>query len=167
MMNDERLKKQDMKSKTHHSTSINQHSGLIQHHTSFSPEQTHKLGKEFGKRLPENSVVCFFGDLAAGKTTFIKGLAAGAAEYRSEEVNSPTFVYMNIYEGEKTIYHFDLYRLNGPEEFLMMGFDEYFDAGGISCIEWSERISSLLSSDFYRVVMTHEGGDARRIAIHN
>ena len=77
---------------------------------------------------------------AAGKTTFIKGLIHAAAQIASSEVQSPTFNYLNIYEGRKTIYHFDLYRLRDRDEFLSMGFDEFFDAGGICCIEWSERI---------------------------
>lgn len=89
-----------------------------------SPEETQELGDRFGQTLKDGEVVCFLGDLAAGKTTFIKGLAKGAAGYPASHVNSPTFVYLNIYVGIKTIYHFDLYRLSGLEEFIEMGFDE-------------------------------------------
>jgi tRNA threonylcarbamoyladenosine biosynthesis protein TsaE len=134
-------------------------------YTTYSESDTVSLGFTFGKELPLNSVVCFFGDLAAGKTTFIKGVAAGAAGFSQEQVNSPTFVYLNIYEGKKTVYHFDLYRLRDADEFLSMGFDEMFTAGGICCIEWSERIASLLPADCIQVVMSHQGENKRRIEI--
>lgn len=130
-----------------------------------SAEETIALGKEFAKSLPENSIVCFFGDLAAGKTTFIKGLASYVAQCSPEEVISPTFVYLNIYQGKKDVYHFDLYRMNGPDDFIGMGFDEFLYAGGISCIEWSERIASLLPSGAIRVEMTHQGENKRQVMI--
>lgn len=127
--------------------------------------ETIAFGAELGKQLPENSVVCFFGDLGAGKTTLIKGLALGAAEYPIEQVNSPTFVYLNIYSGKKTVYHFDLYRLRDADEFLSMGFDEMFTAGGICCVEWSEKIVDLLPPGCVKVIMTHTGEEERQIVV--
>lgn len=123
------------------------------------------LGQRVGRCLPPNSVVCFFGDLAAGKTTFIKGLASGVEEIALTEVCSPTFVYLNIYKGKKTVYHFDLYRLRDADEFLSMGFDELFFAGGICCVEWSERIPSLLPADSIHIVMAHADTNCRHITI--
>ena len=105
------------------------------------------------------------GDLGAGKTTMIKGVVAGACGINSSGVTSPTYTYMHAYTGAKTIYHFDLYRLPGEEEFLAMGFDEYFDAGGICCIEWSEKIPSLLGDRAVRVEIEHLDGDSRKIRI--
>jgi len=134
-------------------------------YTTNSAEETIALGKQLSKQLKDNSVVCFFGDLAAGKTTFIKGLASGVTDCELEEINSPTFVYLNIYEGRRKVFHFDLYRLNGPGDFLDMGFDEYFYSGGVSCIEWSERMDSLIPSDSVRVEMKHVGDNKRRITI--
>src|SRR5262245_47888072 len=113
-------------------------------YTTHSAHETMLLGKKLGKELPDNSIVCFFGDLGAGKTTFIKGLASGAANFSVEEITSPTFVYLNIYEGKRSVFHFDLYRLKNVHDFIGLGFDEYFQAGGICCIEWSERISACL-----------------------
>lgn len=105
------------------------------------------------------------GDLGAGKTTFIKGLAAAVAGCSPEDVNSPTYVYLNIYEGPQTVYHFDLYRLRDVDEFLGMGFDEYLFAGGVCCLEWSERIESLLPANCIRVVMKNTGNHSREITI--
>lgn len=125
------------------------------------------IGYHLGERLASNTVICLFGDLAAGKTTFIKGLAAGAAQVNPLEVQSPTFAYLNIYQGSQTIYHFDLYRLRDSSEFLSMGFDEYLEADGICCIEWSERIAPYLPPSCIQVFLSHEGEDRRKISINN
>ena len=142
-----------------------QNGSMTAHHLSLSAEETIALGHAFGQSLPNNSVVCFFGDLAAGKTTFIKGLVEGVTENPKEEVVSPTFVYLNIYQGKTTVYHFDLYRLHDADEFLSMGFDELFFAQGICCIEWSERISAFLPSNAIRVELQHQGENIRSITI--
>jgi tRNA threonylcarbamoyladenosine biosynthesis protein TsaE len=133
---------------------------------SHSIEETIALGKKIGEILPPNSVLCFFGDLGAGKTTFIKGLVEGGAEIPKAQVNSPTFVYLNIYEGKKIIYHFDLYRLKDSEEFLSMGFDEMLFAGGICCIEWAEKITSFLPANCITIEMSHIGPQHRQISIN-
>lgn len=132
---------------------------------SHSAADTFHIGVELGRRLPADSVVCFFGDLGAGKTTFIKGLAAGLLGTSGDEVNSPTFTYLNIHPGVKTLYHFDLYRLRDADEFLSMGFDEMFDAGGVCCIEWSEKIAELIPQEALRVEISHLAGEERRIYI--
>ncbi len=129
-----------------------------------SEAETLALGNCFGRSLSGGSVVCFFGDLAAGKTTFIKGLAT-AFDIDSNQVASPTFAHLNIYQGSKTVYHFDLYRLRDADEFLSMGFDEYFFADGVCCVEWSERIAQLLPPDCIRVNLSHGPNNSRHIAI--
>lgn len=134
---------------------------------SQSVEETYKISFSIGKKLKKGDILCFFGDLGAGKTTFIKGLAAGAAQVNPEKINSPTFSFLNIYEGTSTIYHFDLYRLRDSDEFLGMGFDEYFYANGITCIEWSEKIESLIPSDAIRIELSHLERDQRKITITN
>lgn len=134
---------------------------------SRSREETWQFGHQLGAHLKENSIVCFKGDLAAGKTTLIKGIVAAAADYPEEQVNSPTFVYLNIYEGKKRIFHFDLYRLRGAEEFLSMGFDEMFFAGGICCIEWSERITALLPANCIHINIEHQEETTRKIIVTN
>ena len=137
----------------------------INSYFSHSAEETFLIGQEFGLQLPGKAVICFYGDLAAGKTTFIKGLVSGSTSLDPGVVLSPTFSYLNVYEGIKTIYHFDLYRFRDADEFLSMGFDEYFDAEGICCIEWSERIQGYLPKHFIRIALEHEGEDHRSIRI--
>lgn len=138
---------------------------MTQYHTRSS-EETIELGFNIGKILKPGSIVCFEGDLAAGKTTFIKGLAQGASGYPPNYVNSPTFVYLNIYIGEKTIYHFDLYRLSDAEEFIEMGFEEHLNGSGICCIEWSERIQNLISQDsMIKIQMHHIAENERLITV--
>jgi len=135
------------------------------HYHSHSAFETRELGMKLGKQLSPNSIVCLYGDLGAGKTTFIKGLASSVLGTSGEEVNSPTFTYLNIYQGKTTLYHFDLYRLRDVDEFLGMGFDEMFFANGICCIEWAEKLSSLSIPNVYRVDMSHGGGELRTIEI--
>ncbi len=81
----------------------------VYHCTSF--EDTHNVAKAFGQEASEGAVFAFFGDLGAGKTTFIRSFVEEAAGIEPEAVNSPTFQYLNIYKGKKKVYHFDLYRL--------------------------------------------------------
>jgi len=130
-----------------------------------SAAETFELGSRIGEQLPPNTVIAFFGELGAGKTTFIKGLVAGAAQIDPGQIKSPTYTYLNIYQGKTTVYHFDLYRLYDVDEFLSMGFDEYFDVGGICCIEWSERITTALPSSCMRIFLEHQGGDKRKISV--
>jgi tRNA threonylcarbamoyladenosine biosynthesis protein TsaE len=128
---------------------------------SFS--ETLAIGKKIGESLQPNSVLSLFGDLGAGKTSIVKGIAQGAAGVDPSFVTSPTFTYLNIYRGTKVIYHFDLYRLHGVEDFLAMGFDEYFDCGGIVCIEWSEKIAKLLPAKCVKLTLSHTSDGMRRI----
>lgn len=138
----------------------------MNYYLSHSAAETMSIAYQLGRQLPSNTVICFFGDLAVGKTTFIKGLVAGAAQIDSSQVHSPTFTYLHIYEGNKTIYHFDLYRLRDVDEFLSMGFDEYLEAEGICCIEWSERIAPCLPAHYVQIFLVHEGEDKRHITIN-
>lgn len=137
----------------------------IKQYISRSAIETHAIGREIGRCLPKNSILCLSGDLGAGKTTFVKGLAAEITKCSPNDVTSPTFNYLNIYDGETPIYHFDLYRLQTAEEFLHMGFDDFFTLGGICCIEWSERIEKLLPEKVFRIAFSHDGDDRRKIIV--
>lgn len=143
--------------------------GLKQNRHSFitkSAEETESLGRFLANKLPPNSIVCFFGDLGAGKTTFIKGLIQEVLQEK-QDVVSPTFVYLNIYQGRRAVYHFDLYRLRDIDEFLSMGFDEFLSLGGICCIEWSERIKCYLPDNCVKVSISHKSETERKIEIES
>src|SRR5262245_49283906 len=110
------------------SSSLMSNDGLkLKNKVTHSAEETFSFGYALGQTLPSHSVICLYGELAAGKTTLIKGIAAGAAGIDPAHVQSPTFTYLNIYEGRQKIYHFDLYRLKDVDEFLSMGFVEFFE----------------------------------------
>ena len=132
---------------------------------SNSAEETHRLGIVFGQSLHANSVVAFFGALGAGKTTFIRGMAEGIGIADLRGVCSPTFTLLNTYAGEKTVFHFDLYRLPNEKEFFAAGFDEYLAAGGICCIEWAEKIIDALPTHAHKVTFSYVGEYAREIEI--
>ncbi len=91
------------------------------------------------KSLPPGTVLALSGQLGAGKTTFVQGLAEGLGI--TEPVQSPTFILLNLYEG---LAHFDLYRLKTADDFTALGFHEYFHSGVLCAIEWPERIQELL-----------------------
>ena len=133
-----------------------------------SAHMMHSLGVRFGAALRPNCVVSFFGELGAGKTTFIKGMAQSVG-VDPNTVNSPTFQYLNIYQSpyqdSPSIFHFDLYRLENSEDFLTMGFEELFCRGGITCIEWAERIVSILPKESIQISITHTENDGRQVTI--
>lgn len=125
-------------------------------------KETIDFGFEFGKTLEPNTVLCLSGELGSGKTTLIKGIIQGITGIAPEKVLSPTFVYLNVYD---KVYHFDLYRLCSYEEFLSLGFEEYLFSGGICCIEWSERIASIIPKNALFITLSHLEEESREIHI--
>ena len=108
---------------------------------SKSEKQTLKIGEEFAKTLKGGDVVLLHGDLGAGKTAFTKGVAKGLKI--NKEITSPTYAYMNDYDG--VLYHYDCYRLTSGEDAEALGLTDYFYGDGICVIEWSENIKSANS----------------------
>ncbi len=137
--------------------------------TSFVTEaaaETKQAGRELAKQLTPNSVLAFQGELGAGKTTFIKGLISELTGVAEDTVVSPTFCYLNIYSGGRlAVYHFDLYRLKDEQDFLKLGFDEYLNAEGVCCIEWSEKIPALLPAHRKMIELLYAGAEKRTIRI--
>ncbi|MGD8426144.1 MAG: tRNA (adenosine(37)-N6)-threonylcarbamoyltransferase complex ATPase subunit type 1 TsaE [Balneolaceae bacterium] len=111
--------------------------------TSTSPEETIAFGREFAEELLPGDVVCLHGDLGAGKTHFVKGVAEAFGIDRNE-VQSPTFTLIHEYDTQTPLFHFDCYRMESPKEALEIGAEEYFYGNGVSIIEWPERIASLI-----------------------
>ena len=100
---------------------------------------TENIGFELGSKLPLGSVIALFGDLGAGKTAFTRGFTKGMGI--ECDVSSPTFALVNEYRGKnKTLYHFDMYRINGWDDLYSTGYFDYLDTGASLIIEWSENI---------------------------
>lgn len=134
---------------------------------SETESSTIQFGSELAQILRKGTTVALYGDLGAGKTTLTKGIVASLTGEDINQVQSPTFTYLNIYEDSATpICHFDLYRLKNAEAFIEMGFLDYFNDENICIIEWPERISSLISKYTIRVEMTHFESGKRRIDVH-
>ena len=135
-------------------------------HQTGSEEETAAVGRTLAASLSAGDVVLLYGDLGAGKTAFVKGLAEGLSVERSE-VSSPTFTLMQEYRGGRlTLFHADLYRLDDPREVDDLGFDE-LAAGGVLAIEWAEKLEAsgarLAGTIAIRIV--HGEGDERTITI--
>jgi tRNA threonylcarbamoyladenosine biosynthesis protein TsaE len=105
-------------------------------------EETIKLGEIIGKTLTPGSIIALRGDLGAGKTVLVKGIAKGLGI--EDEPVSPTFVIMNAYEGAIPLYHFDLYRVSGADELMGIGADEFLFGDGVSAVEWADRVEEIL-----------------------
>lgn len=109
-------------------------------------------------------MVLLSGELGAGKTTFVRGLARGVGA-DPEEVASPTFVLLTRYPGRLVLHHADLYRLCGQGDEQELGLEELPGEGGVLAVEWSERLSEMPWARTLRVTLEHAGGDTRRIRI--
>lgn len=106
-------------------------------------EETFALGKELGEQATAGAVFTLNGDLGVGKTVFAQGFAEGLGI--TEAVNSPTFTILQVYEeGRLPLYHFDVYRIEDPEEMYEVGFDDYLYGQGVCLIEWAEQVAELL-----------------------
>jgi len=124
-------------------------------------EETERLGAEMAAQLPGGSIVAFTGDLGAGKTAFVRGMARGLQI--EERVTSPTFTIVNEYEGaQRSLFHFDLYRLGDADELFDIGWEDYLARGGICAVEWSERASAAME-DCVRVDIRRGEHDEQRI----
>ena len=126
---------------------------------SKSREQTEAFAAEYAKTLRAGDVVLLDGDMGAGKTVFAKGVARGLGI--EEEVTSPTYAYMNDYDGK--LFHYDCYRIETPEQAEQLGLTDYFDMGGICLVEWAQNIASLLPKDVKRVQIKKINENEREI----
>ena len=137
-----------------------------------SPEETLALGKRFARYLKPGAVVGLWGDLGVGKTVMIKGICEGLG-VEIEDVTSPSFTVMNMYQGKVPVFHFDFYRVGNFEDVMEFGIEEYFYGEGISLIEWPERIEAYLPKDLipihlYRLKPEHRTSENDRyISIGN
>ena len=133
---------------------------IIITHSEF---ETINEGEKLGRTLSPGSIVALYGGLGVGKTAFTRGLAVGLGIRFC--VSSPTFTIVNEYPGIIPLFHFDMYRLDNESELFDIGWDDYIERGGVCAIEWSEKISRVLSPDTVSVRIENLGGDTRRLEI--
>ncbi len=140
---------------------------LVQEIPLVDPAATEALAEAFAARLAPGDVIALTGDLGAGKTVFARALIRSlgrAAGMEIEHVPSPTFTLVQLYDlADFTLYHFDLYRLEAPEEAWEIGIEDAF-AGGVSVIEWADRIENMLPPDHIRIDLAFGSGETARIA---
>ena len=133
-----------------------------------SEKETLALGRELAQQARAGQVFALVGDLGVGKTVLTKGMAEGLGI--TEPVNSPTFTIMQIYEeGRLPFYHFDVYRIEDPEEMEEIGYEDYFYGEGICLVEWANLIHELMPEDTVWITMEKDperGFDYRRVIIH-
>ena len=126
---------------------------------SSSREQTEAFACEYAKNLKRGDIVLLDGDMGAGKTVFSKGVAKGLGI--QEEVTSPTYAYMNDYDGR--LFHYDCYRIESVEQAESLGLVDYFDMGGICLIEWAQNIAPLIPKNAKRVCIKKLDENRREI----
>lgn len=129
-----------------------------------SPEETEECAARLAATFRGGEVVLLSGELGAGKTAFVRGLARGLGA-DPEEVASPTFVLLTQYPGRLTLHHADLYRLHGRGDELELGLEELPGRAGVLAVEWPERLAAPPWTRAVRVTLEHRGGDERRIHI--
>ena len=130
-------------------------------YVSNSFEETVKIGEEFSKTLSKGDVVLLNGELGAGKTAFTKGIAKGLGI--DKEILSPTYAYMNDYNG--VLYHYDCYRLSSGEDAEALGLTDYFYGDGVCVIEWSENIIDVLPENCKTVTIEKINEFTRKIIL--
>ena len=131
---------------------------------SNSAEETLAIASNFAKTLSRGDIVLLDGDLGAGKTVFVKGVANAFSNGKVVAV-SPTFVIVNVYDTDPEIYHFDLYRINDVSELDAIGAEEYFYGDGISFVEWPERADGMFPSSAIKIYIEKIDDTKRKIRI--
>lgn len=130
---------------------------------SKSEKDTEQIGQDFAKNLPGGTVVAMYGDLGAGKTAFVRGMAKGMG--LDCRVSSPTFTIVNEYLGERELIHFDMYRLNDADELFDIGWEDYLNRGAVCAVEWSENVQDAFFGDETVVRIEKLGDTERKITI--
>lgn len=134
--------------------------------TTNSADETTQLGRQLASRLRPGTIVLLRGDLGAGKTTLVKGIAEGFHAAAAEEVTSPTFTLIHEYRGpEVTLYHIDLYRIDTQRELDTLAIDDLMDSRNILLIEWGEKFERFKRERDTEIAIEAAGGDHRQIIV--
>ncbi|HQQ52008.1 MAG TPA: tRNA (adenosine(37)-N6)-threonylcarbamoyltransferase complex ATPase subunit type 1 TsaE [Spirochaetota bacterium] len=135
------------------------------HYITNSQEETFDVGYELGKKAKKGDIFGLIGDLGTGKTILAKGIAKGLGI--NEEITSPTFTLLEVYEAAIPLYHFDLYRISDDSELENLFFEEYWYGDGVSVIEWAERAMKRLPNDIFIIKLEYTGKNRRKIIIEH
>lgn len=129
-----------------------------------SEADTDRLGAALAARLPPGTTIALNGTLGAGKTRLVQAIAAACGVER-QEVVSPTFVLCQKYEGDRTIYHLDAYRLRDDDEFRELGPEEFFESGGLTIVEWADKVADCLPDERVEIDIEVTGATERRFVV--
>ncbi|MFA5275328.1 MAG: tRNA (adenosine(37)-N6)-threonylcarbamoyltransferase complex ATPase subunit type 1 TsaE [Candidatus Omnitrophota bacterium] len=130
---------------------------------SNSVKDTLKIGRIIAANVEKGDIICLFGPLGSGKTVLTKGIAEGF-KIKRKNVISPSFVLLREYASAKLpLYHFDLYRLNGPKDILDIGYEEYLFGQGLAVIEWADRLKYLKPEEFLSINLSVKGTSKREL----
>lgn len=125
-----------------------------QHYTSHSPEETIRFGAQLGRQLFPGAIIALSGDLGSGKTCLVQGIARGLEVPEGLYVTSPTYTLVNEYHGRLTLFHIDVYRLEGSSDLEDIGFDDILAAGGVTVIEWAEKVLDRLPQERLSILLS-------------
>lgn len=129
----------------------------------YTVEETEQAGIMLARSLTPGTVVAMYGDLGAGKTAFVRGLARGL--HSSSRVTSPTFTIVNEYNGDLPLFHFDMYRLSCADELFDIGWEDYLARGGVCVVEWSENVSRAFDGTEISVTIDKLSDTERKITV--
>ena len=130
-----------------------------------SEQDTFFVGKIMGHLVTKSQLILLSGELGAGKTVLVKGLARGMGI--KDEVTSPTYILINEYQGNLSLYHLDLYRLNQKEELTDIGLTEYLERDGVIVIEWPGIACELLPDDYLKIELKRINNQTRKLIFKN
>lgn len=138
---------------------------MIKKFITNSTDETAAIAEKIGTESIKGQTYALYGELGTGKTVFARGMAKGLGI--DEDITSPTFNLLEIYPGNITLYHFDLYRIEDDEEFDQLFFEEYWDGEGISIIEWADKAGDRLPEEAIKITLEYINNDKRRITIEH
>ena len=129
-----------------------------------SESDTDRLGAALAVVLPPGTTIALNGTLGAGKTRLVQAIAAACGIDR-QDVVSPTFVLCQQYQGDRTIYHLDAYRLRDDDEFRELGPEEFFESDGLTIVEWADKVADCLPDERFEIDIEVTGATARRFTV--
>ncbi|MBU1125788.1 MAG: tRNA (adenosine(37)-N6)-threonylcarbamoyltransferase complex ATPase subunit type 1 TsaE [Candidatus Omnitrophica bacterium] len=130
---------------------------------SHSVKDTLRIGRRIARHLKGGEIICLHGELGAGKTVLVKGIAEGLG-IKADAVMSPTFILIRVHtSGKFPLYHADLYRLRHIQEVMDLGYEEYLYGKGITVIEWADRLGNLLPTQYFKIELMHRGNSQRAL----